>query len=53
MTAVMIAIGSQYDTRTNAKDYSLALFEACTKSLAKVNFPLYIYPDLSLQTARN
>jgi hypothetical protein len=39
MTAVMIAIGSQYDTRTNAKDYSLALLEACTKSLARVNFP--------------
>lgn len=39
MTAVMIAIGCQYDTRTNAKEHSLALLEACTKSVAKVKFP--------------
>ena len=37
MTAIMIAIGFQYDTRTNAKEHSLALLEACTKLLAKVN----------------
>lgn len=42
MTAIMVAISFQYDTQTNAKDYSLALLEACTKSLAKVNFPLMI-----------
>ncbi|KAL2009864.1 hypothetical protein VTN00DRAFT_5671 [Thermoascus crustaceus] len=31
----MVAIGSQYDTRQNAKEYSLALLEACQKLLSK------------------
>ncbi|KAE8553473.1 hypothetical protein EYB25_004855 [Talaromyces marneffei] len=31
----MVAIGSQFDTRPNAKEYSLALLEACIKLLAK------------------
>jgi hypothetical protein len=35
MAGAMVAIGSQYDTRPNAKEYSLALLEACLKLLAK------------------
>lgn len=35
MSGAMVAIGSQYDTRPNAKEYSLALLEACLKLLAK------------------
>jgi Fungal specific transcription factor domain len=35
MAGAMVAIGSQYDTRPNAKEYSLALLEACWKLLAK------------------
>lgn len=31
-----MAIGSQYDNRPNAKEYSLALLEACVKLLSKV-----------------
>ncbi|KAJ9270688.1 transcriptional regulator family: Fungal Specific TF [Paecilomyces variotii] len=31
----MVAIGSQYDNRHNAKEYSLALLEACLKLLSK------------------
>lgn len=37
MSGAMVAIGSQYDTRPNAKEYSLTLLEACLKLLAKVN----------------
>lgn len=36
MAGAMVAIGSQYDTRPNAKEYSLALLEACQKLLSKV-----------------
>lgn len=36
MAGAMVAIGSQYDTRQNAKEYSLALLEACQKLLSKV-----------------
>jgi hypothetical protein len=36
MAGAMVAIGSQYDTRPNAKEYSLALLEACLKLLSKV-----------------
>ncbi|EEA24018.1 C2H2 finger domain protein, putative [Talaromyces marneffei ATCC 18224] len=35
MSGAMVAIGSQFDTRPNAKEYSLALLEACIKLLAK------------------
>ncbi|KAL2216223.1 putative C2H2 finger domain protein [Thermoascus aurantiacus ATCC 26904] len=35
MAGAMVAIGSQYDTRPNAKEYSLALLEACQKLLSK------------------
>lgn len=35
MAGAMIAIGSQYDTRPNAKEYSLVLLEACLKLLPK------------------
>jgi hypothetical protein len=35
MAGAMVAIGSQYDTRPNAKEYSLALLEACLKLLSK------------------
>jgi hypothetical protein len=35
MAGAMVAIGSQYDVRPNAKEYSLALLEACVKLLAK------------------
>lgn len=35
MSGAMVAIGSQYDTRPNAKEYSLALLEACLKLLVK------------------
>ncbi|KAH8701887.1 putative C2H2 finger domain protein [Talaromyces proteolyticus] len=35
MAGAMVAIGSQYDTRPNSKEYSLALLEACLKLLAK------------------
>lgn len=36
MAGAMVAIGSQYDTRPNAKEYSLACLEACSKLLLKV-----------------
>lgn len=35
LSGAMVAIGSQFDTRPNAKEYSLALLEACIKLLAK------------------
>jgi hypothetical protein len=35
MASAMVAIGSQYDTREDAKEYSLALLEAATKLLSK------------------
>ncbi|KAL1852692.1 hypothetical protein Plec18170_005827 [Paecilomyces lecythidis] len=35
LAGAMVAIGSQYDTRHNAKEYSLALLEACLKLLSK------------------
>lgn len=35
LAGAMVAIGSQYDTRPNAKEYSLALLEACLKLLSK------------------
>ena len=35
MASAMVAIGSQYDAREDAKEYSLALLEAATKLLAK------------------
>ncbi|KAL9617787.1 MAG: hypothetical protein Q9160_007441 [Pyrenula sp. 1 TL-2023] len=35
MAGAMVAIGSQYDTRANAKEYSHALLEACLKLLHK------------------
>ncbi|KAK2768655.1 hypothetical protein FQN54_000511 [Arachnomyces sp. PD_36] len=35
LAGAMVAIGSQYDSRPNAKEYSLALLEACVKLLAK------------------
>ncbi|OKL64095.1 hypothetical protein UA08_00621 [Talaromyces atroroseus] len=35
MAGAMVAIGSQYDTRPNAKEYSLVLLEACLKLLVK------------------
>ncbi|EEH07120.1 conserved hypothetical protein [Histoplasma capsulatum G186AR] len=35
ISGAMVAIGSQYDTRPNAKEYSLFLLEACLKLLAK------------------
>ncbi|EED17685.1 C2H2 finger domain protein, putative [Talaromyces stipitatus ATCC 10500] len=35
LSGAMVAIGSQFDTRPNAKEYSLALLEACNKLLAK------------------
>ena len=35
MASAMVAIGSQYDTRNDAKEYSLALLEAATKLLSK------------------
>ena len=35
MASAMVAIGSQYDTREDAKQYSLALLEAATKLLSK------------------
>lgn len=37
LAGAMVAIGSQYDTRHNAKEYSLALLEACLKLLSKVS----------------
>ncbi|QSS64482.1 C2H2 finger domain-containing protein [Histoplasma capsulatum] len=35
ISGAMVAIGSQYDTRPNAKEYSLFLLEACLKLLTK------------------
>ncbi|KAL1966775.1 hypothetical protein VTN77DRAFT_3972 [Rasamsonia byssochlamydoides] len=35
LAGAMVAIGSQYDTRPNAKEYSLSLLEACLKLLSK------------------
>lgn len=35
MASAMVAIGSQYDVREDAKEYSLALLEAATKLLSK------------------
>lgn len=35
MAGAMVAIGSQYDTRPNSKEYSLSLLEASLKLLAK------------------
>lgn len=35
LSGAMVAIGSQFDTRPNAKEYSIALLEACLKLLAK------------------
>lgn len=36
LAGAIVAIGSQYDSRLNAKEYSLALLEACLKLLSKV-----------------
>lgn len=36
LAGAIVAIGSQYDRRPNAKEYSLALLEACLKLLSKV-----------------
>lgn len=36
LAGAIVAIGSQYDSRPNAKEYSLALLEACLKLLSKV-----------------
>ncbi|PGG95344.1 hypothetical protein AJ79_10108 [Helicocarpus griseus UAMH5409] len=46
MSGAMVAIGSQYDTRPNAKEYSLALLEACLNLLTKRN-PITIRSRIS------
>ncbi|OJD23377.1 hypothetical protein ACJ73_05267 [Blastomyces percursus] len=46
MSGAMVAIGSQYDTRPNAKEYSLSLLEACLNILAKRN-PITIRSRIS------
>ncbi|OJD11764.1 hypothetical protein AJ78_07524 [Emergomyces pasteurianus Ep9510] len=35
LSGAMVAIGSQYDTRPNSKEYSLSLLEACLNLLGK------------------
>ncbi|PGH08421.1 hypothetical protein GX51_01248 [Blastomyces parvus] len=46
ISAAMVAIGSQYDTRPNAKEYSLSILEACLNLLAKRN-PITIRSRIS------